>query len=236
MEFIITHKQFDLPIKNKEKYTVLCPKGITIENWPNIIYFESPYDNSIFSELSAMIWIYQNINAPWITINHYRRLLETLPNKICYAKPIRLPNNLAQNYDLYHNINDLSVCSNIIKTAFPYLYKTWLYTIQNNIFYPYNMVNFSLEVYRDYMDKIVTVLFTYLKSMNLQTKDDVLKFIETHERYTESNGYRNTDKNYQSRIVSFLAERLTSWYINTLFVSNSYQLFPAEVKRFDGAW
>lgn len=29
--FIITHKQFDIPRIDKSKYTVLCPKGTIIE-------------------------------------------------------------------------------------------------------------------------------------------------------------------------------------------------------------
>ena len=45
-KFIVTHKPFDIQIDPyvKEQYTVLSPKGVTVENWSNIIYFESELD------------------------------------------------------------------------------------------------------------------------------------------------------------------------------------------------
>lgn len=48
--WIITHKQFDLPFSHykKEQYKVICPKGITVENWPNIVYFDSKLDNKLW--------------------------------------------------------------------------------------------------------------------------------------------------------------------------------------------
>lgn len=233
--FLITHKAFDLPIQNKEKYTVLSPKGTTIENWPEIIYFDSPLDNRIFSELSAMIWIRNNIKSDFITINHYRRLLENMPFDICYAEPINIGCSIAEQYKVFHNIDDLMLCSNIIKNLYPELYNIWLYTLQSPIFYPYNMVSFPQPIYSDYIDKMSKILFTFLNCIKVNNYDDMLKRIETIPTYTENNNARNTDKVYQARLVSFLAERITSMYINYLIMTNN-KCIPCFVKKFGGAF
>lgn len=234
-EFIITHKQFDLPLYNKEKYTVLCPKGTTIENWPNIIYFESELDNKIWSELSGMVWIRNNVQSDWITINHYRRIMETFYNHICVAAPATMSINVAQNYKIYHNIADLMICSNIIQKAFPDLYETWLQTLQSNIIYCYNMVSFPKKIYDEYIDTIMTILLTYMNSVKLKTYDDVKARVESIAAYTENNNQRNTSVAYQSRIAGFLGERLTTWYINCLTKTNN-QIYTMKVNKFENAW
>lgn len=235
MKFIITHRAFDLPIQDKEKYMVLCPKGTTIENWPEITYFDSPLDNRMWSEIAAMFWIRNNIKADFITINHYRRLLGNMPMNISYAEPINVGCSIAEQYKTYHNIDDLMLCSNIIKDLYPDFYNTWLYTLQSPLFYPYNMVSFPQEIYNDYIDGMSKILFTFLNCIKVNSYDDMLKRIETIPTYTEDNKARNTDKKYQARLLSFLAERISSMYINHLIMSNSI-CYPAKVKKFDGAF
>ena len=233
MNFIITHKQFDLPI-DKTKYTVLCPKGTTIEGWPEIIYFESQYDNKLWSEIAAMDWIARNAKCDWVTINHYRRIGEYPPNLIGYAKPTYFNCNLAQQYQAYHNIDDLSLCSNIIKQIYPNEYPIWLQTIQSNVFYPYNMVSFPMPIYCDYMSKMMTVLTNVAKTINIYNKEGMMARIKTIKTYTEDNKLRNTNEEYQARLFAFLGERLSSWYINLLMLNNT--VYPCEVFKYEGAW
>lgn len=235
MKFIITHKQFDIPIQDKEKYIVLCPKGTTIENWPEIIYFDSKFDNRIWSELSAMFWIKDNIKADFITINHYRRLLENMPFNISYAEPINVGCPIAKQYERYHNIEDLILCSDIIKDLYPDFFKVWEYTLNSPIFYPYNMVSFPQAIYNDYIDKVSNILFTFLDSIKVNNYDDMIKRIESIPTYTQNNNARNTDKVYQARLVSFLAERITSAYINYLIMNNN-RCYPAKVHKYNKAF
>lgn len=236
--YIITHKQFDLPFSQykKEQYKVICPKGTTIENWPNIIYFDSNLDNKLWGELAAMDWIARNDNDDWICINHYRRILEPMPGVISHAQQVYFPTNLGQQYADFHNIMDLHIVSNIIKQIFPNLYNVWLYTLQSNIFYPYNIVSFPNPTFKDYMGKIMTVLSTYLNAIGVKTKDDMLNRIKSNVAYTTPNGKRNIDAEYQSRVVGFLAERLTSWYINILYSTRQYNIQTCHVNKYDGAW
>lgn len=183
-----------------------------------------------------MDWIARNDNDDWITINHYRRILEPVYGVICHAQQVYFPTTIAQQYKDFHNIMDIHIISNIIKQLYPSLYNTWLYTLNSRIFYPYNIVSFPNPTFKDYMGKIMSILCTYLNAVNVKTKDDMLNRIKSDVSYTAPNGKRNIDENYQSRVVGFLAERLTSWYINILYSTRQYQIQTCNVIKYDGAW
>lgn len=183
-----------------------------------------------------MKYIRDNVNtSEKITINHYRRLLEDVPNQICYAQPIFLGASIAEHYKNFHNIDDLMLCSNIIKDLYPDFYNTWIYTLQTNLFYPYNMVSFPKPIYDDYIDKMTNILTTFLNTIGVSNYDDMMKRVESIPTYTQKNNMRNTDKKYQARLVSFLAERISSCYINDIIIKGNL-CFPANVKKFEGAW
>lgn len=237
-KFIITHKQFDLPLEQyqKEQYTVLAPKGTTIENWPNIIYFESNLDNRVWSELSAMDWIYRNVQSEWIEINHYRRLLDTYYNHICVPKAIYLTTNLANHYNITHNIQDLSIVSNIIKQRYPAYYNDWMANLQTNIFRPYNMCSFPIQIYRDYMTVIMTILYDYCNIVKCHTYEDFVNKTTNEPIYTQKTTVdKNTDTIYQARIPGFLSERISSWFYKLLTIKGEI-VYPCEINYFECAY
>lgn len=231
-KFIVTHKPFDIQIDPyvKEQYTVLSPKGVTVENWSNIIYFESELDNRVWSEISAMDWIYRKVNTDWVEINHYRRLLNSYYEHISVAQPFILNCSLADNYNICHNIQDLAIVSNIIKNKYPGCYDIWMQTIKSCDFYPYNLVSFPINVFREYMSVMMTILYEYCKIVNCFSYDDFMKRVTTEKVYTENNNARDTRPEYQVRIPGFLAERITTWFIHLMICKGEY-IYPCSVTR-----
>lgn len=233
MKYIITHKDFDLPIK-KDEYTVICPKGVKIKNWKNVEYFDNGLDNRIWSEIAAMKYIADNSKEEWIQINHYRRIMDVIPNKCCMAEAKYLNNiNIAQQYALCHNVEDLSICSGIVRDLYPDYYNIWLQTLQSNIFIPYNMVQFPLDCYKDYMKKMYNILQKFMEIRGINNYEDMQNYIKTNKAYTDKNKIRNTDVNYQTRI--FLSERITTWYINCLAYSNAV-IYPCRISKYENAY
>lgn len=236
MKYIITHKDFDLPLFTKEGYTVICPKGVTVTNWKNVEYFDNGLDNRMWSEIAAMKWIADNSTEDWIQINHYRRILDEFPCHCCMAEPMVFQNmNLAQHYSLYHNIDDLSICSGIIKELYPDLYNIWIQTLNSNVFIPYNMVQLPKDCFKDYMTKMYTILSKILELYLIGNYEDMLKYIESKPVYSENNNARNTDPVYQARLIAFLSERITTWYMNCLTASNAV-LYPCRVTKYENAF
>jgi hypothetical protein len=96
------------------------------------------------------------------------------------------------------------------------------------------MVSFPMPIYRDYMSRMMTILTNVAKTINIYNKEGMMARIKTIKTYTEDNKLRNTNVDYQARLFSFLAERISSWYINLLMLNND--VYPCEVFKYEGAW
>lgn len=235
MKYIITHKDFDLPIK-KDEYTVICPKGVKIKNWTNVEHFDNGLDNRMWNEIAGMKYIADTSNEEWIQINHYRRIIDAIPTKCCIAEAKYLNKiNIAQQYALCHNEKDLAICSGIVKELYPEYYNIWLQTLQSNIFIPYNIVQMPRDCYKDYMEKMCKILQKFMEICGINNYADMVNHIKADPTYTDKNGIRNIDVNYQARLVSFLSERITTWYINCLAYSNAV-IYPCRISKYENAY
>ena len=181
-----------------------------------------------------MDWIARHIESDWIEINHYRRLGVYPDNRICYANGIAMNCNLVQQYAMYHNVQDLSLCSQVFQKLYPNLYPLWLNVLQSHVLYPYNMIRLPLKLYREYMGIMMNVLTNVQTILGVTDYNKMIDRVSSVKEYTETNGCRNTDIKYQARLLSFLSERITTFYIRLLMENN--ECFPIEIQRYDNAF
>lgn len=214
MKAVIAHKSFDWPDSSyvNNQYTVFTPRRIST-NLTNVTKFKSELDDRIWSEWSAIYYIYKNIKDDFIEINHYRRKIETYENHNCVITPMRFNYSVAGQYGICHNIADLNTASAVVKQFFPKMFDIFVQICQNNVLIPYNLVNFSYAIFKEWVEFVVTVCSNVLKQYNIETYADMLNHVTNDEAYTKGKTGQNADVKYQARMVSFLSERLTTAFV-----------------------
>ncbi len=231
MKYIITHKDFDLPDIDKSKYIVVAPKNITItHDWPNVIYFENDLDNRLWSEFSAMVYLSTIVkDDEWVQINHYRRIMTNFENHYCVAEPNIFPTTIYNQYASCHNKKDMDILTEVIKDNFPNVYNRWLFILNSNVLYPYNMVNMSGYTYKEYVNFVYNILSKFQEKINVYTLEDMKKYTEN---YQVPDHFKDKPE-YQTRLLSFLSERLTTLYISLLIIQTN--VFPMQIQKYDNA-
>lgn len=220
MIFIVTHKIIEF-YKDKNFYPIL----VGAENSNLDMSVKDNFGNNIslknknFCELTALYWIWKNINSKYIGICHYRRYFNELNKNICNYKNINNRNiklskenieSLLENYDLilpskyeldstvkenyekYHRKEDLEKIGKIIKEKYENSYfQNWDIVLNKNYLYPYNMMICKKEIFDKYCAWLFDILF------------------ELEKRIVIPND------SYQARVFGFLSERLMLLYIMT---------------------
>ena len=187
------------------------------------------HKNPKWCELTAAYWMRHNVDAECYGLLHYRRLLSfskkykfdksfVWADKRDYARfawkddtirelmsvidiatppkyrshPSGLPDYLLTNYDMYardHFIEDLEKCLQICRSINPVLFPFFLQSIKDTKTRFGNMFVMRRDLYFEYIDWIFQIL-------------------EETERQIDTTNYDS----YQSRVIGFLAERLTDAY------------------------
>jgi len=211
MKAVIAHKSFNWLDGDyiNDQFCVFTPRKITT-NLHNIKRFKSELDDRIWSEWSAIYNIYKHVNDDFIEINHYRRRLETYESHNCVATPMRFKCSIAEQYANCHNIADLHTTSEIIKLKFTKMYDIFVKICQNNVLIPYNLVNFSHNIFKEWVEFVVTVCSEVLRIYGISTYEDMLEHVKNNSVYTDNKTGQNATAQYQARLVSFLSERLTT--------------------------
>ncbi len=185
--------------------------------------------NQKWCELTAAYWMRHNVDAEFYGLLHYRRLLSfsskikadrsfVWANESDYARfawddtvirnylstadivtpptyrihPVGLPDHLLTSYDMYardHFIEDMDSCLEICRATNPELYPFFLQTLKDTNTRIGNMFIMRRELFFQYTDWIFPIL-------------------EQTEQRIDSSQYDG----YQSRVIGFLAERLTEAY------------------------
>ena len=217
---------------------ITCPAGYEI-----IDNRKSDLDHRLWSEIAGMKILYDRIKKmeddarngnktaeipEWINLNHYRRMFD----KDCYhrvyvAQPLVFQCTLAQHYQHFHNIKDLSICGEALKETFPHLVPTFEMVLNRNILIPYIIGIMPTGQFMDYFTFLYTVLNKTLEKMNCKTYEEVMERIKTVEGYNVDVTGRDNKPEYQVRILSFLAERLATLYWT--HCSQQLPVFPAKV-------
>jgi hypothetical protein len=154
-------------------------------------------------------------NPEYIGHNHYRRFFKNEDiydyekYDIIISKPIFSSNviSLLQQYNFYHNINDLILCINIIKNInkkFGEKFESYLITSGTN-YAPCNMFIMKKELFFEWCEFLFPILFELEKNIDLSERD-----------------------NYQKRALCFLTERIFNfWCYNKL--QNGYNIKEIDI-------
>ena len=226
IKFIFTHNDKKVP----EGYTVINNADSTL-------------DHRIFSEIAGFQILFDTIMSQqkekaekklpkvdleddtWISLNHYRRTLDSdYFNRTTIAQPVVLQCPLFAQYAQCHNIEDLKLCGEAVKATYPHMVQPFEQVMNGNIFIPYNMGIMTVGQFKDYFTFLKNILVKTLELMGVKDYDDMKKRVEGDKAYT---GKANDDPNYQMRIPSFLAERISTVY--WLFASKQMPVFPCKV-------
>lgn len=196
---------------------------------------QSTLDHRLYSEIAGYKVLLERIlkepeNFPdnsFISLNHYRRVFDIdAVNRIYVPAVIPINGTIAQYYAAYHNLDDLNTMYMALVELYPHLKDFGKVVLESPTFIPYNMAVLTVAQFKDYMAFMENVLSLTLKKMNIENYDQMVEYIKAHpEKY--SGGPKNNDVNYQARVLSFLAERLSTIY--WIFCSRQTPVFPANV-------
>lgn len=198
--------------------------GLVIDNT------KSSLDHRLYSEIAGFKILFDmiekgEIKDEWISLNHYRRMMDPdCTGRIYIPEPMLLKNTVGQQYDIYHNIDDLILCGQAMKETYPHMVQ-WFETIINgHMFIPYNMGVMPVNQFKDYFVFLYTVLTKTMELMNIKTYEEMTEHVKNNAKYR---GHVDDRVEYQSRIPSFLAERLSTLY--WIYCSKQCPIFPAKV-------
>lgn len=209
MNYICTHKDFEIPQGLKGDYTIITD-GTDLQN--NYQYPIIKADNELmplkhaYSEGLMIYDIWKKDNdSEYIGINHYRRYLEAqfIEELNENVLPIPMAFNMDTQYACCHNIADLTTCRVIIEQYYP--------EYNTNIpigFFPCNMAILEHDTFNEWCTFIFGVLDIFNEKMKFTSDEDVRKYIEQYFP-------KNVD--YQSRLHAFLLERLSTIYFANKF-------------------
>lgn len=198
--------------------------GLVIDNT------KSSLDHRLYSEIAGFKILFDmiekgEIKDEWISLNHYRRMMDPdCTGRIYIPEPMLLKNTVGQQYDIYHNIDDLILCGQAMKETYPHMVQ-WFETIINgHMFIPYNMGVMPVNQFKDYFVFLYTVLTKTMEMMNIKTYEEMTEHVKNNAKYK---GHVDDRVEYQSRVPSFLAERLSTLY--WIYCSKQCPIFPAKV-------
>lgn len=197
----------------------------------------SDLDHRMWSELAGYKLLYDMINTKddinewhpfeFISLNHYRRIFdENITNKTIIPIPMIIPCTLSNQYAIYHNINDLKIMESVVKTKYPYLSENFDKVMNGNILIPYTIGIMPVNQFKDYWCFLYDVLSEVLKVMNISTFDEMLNKVKNDNNYIGE--YKNEKPEYQARVLSFLAERLSTLY--WFYLSDLIPIYFGKVK------
>ena len=158
--------------------------------------------NKLLNEMTSIYWVwkhYLEIGDPdYIGFNHYRRFfnLDDLKDRddydiICTNRVVEA-RTLYGAYQVYHKIEDLDMAMDIINKTNPEFFVDFHNAICGNTLFSCNMFLMKKELFFEYCSVIYPLLSRIAANINIEGRD-----------------------NYQKRAVCFLAERITSAWIES---------------------
>ena len=229
MKYVFSHKD------------IACPAGYeVIDNREN-----KELDHRLYSEVAGIDLLLKkfkeaekqksedktgktNADFPpiWVQTNHYRRTMDKdCCNRTYVSQPIVLNCSVAQNYASCHFLDDLHMMCKAIGECYPSMVQVSEQVLNGNIIVPYNIVNCQYGQWCDWAQFLITVLKKVAEYMGNPTFEQMKEIISKRE-IPKFQG-RNNDVAYQSRIYSFLSERLSSIY--WLAAAKQIPVYPAKI-------
>jgi hypothetical protein len=235
--FICAHKDFNACPKNKIYKVIHGNEDISV---PLEEYTESHTEFSDFefslAEGSRIYWLYKNYNPKkYIGICHYRKyfsFFDDVPNieEIFEAHDIIVTEpqtqyGIIRQYSLTHNVRDIIDVINIVnETQKSWIERGFMKSVNGNVLYACNMFIMRSDDFLKYCECVFGVIKEFCKRRGWENDNDVKKYVELNKEDYLKMIYPGNTIEYQSRVLGFLLERLTSLYISTHF-SKPYK-FP----------
>jgi len=167
--------------------------------------------NKMLNEMTSIYWAwkhYLEIGDPdYIGFNHYRRFfkLEDLSDRDDYdiicAERIVYPNTVFGAYSVYHKAEDIRIAANIIQKTDPKFWIDFHNSLSGNTLFSCNMFLMKKELFMNYCETLFPLLNRISASINVEGRD-----------------------NYQKRAVCFIAERMTSAWIEAQALNNGKRI------------
>ena len=215
----MTHKDF-INYRYNPAYTIVADDKLNLNYSLKIIYADKGKLYKLkraYGEMSKLYYIYELykkgiLNSKYIGLNHYRRYFNFTDNipdldnifknyDVILNKPITYINGMKEQYCLSVICEHYDEMLNIIKDIRPDYYDTAIKSIKFTEIFICNLFIMKKDDFFKFCGFIFDVLFEFDKRHNFISDDDVLNYII--KNYNKSNNYL-----YESRIQSFLAERL----------------------------
>ena len=214
MMYVITHKLYD-KIKHDSTYKPILvgasDKSIMWDGLSDDKGINISRKNSSFCELTGLYWIWKNTNDKYVGICHYRRYFCRNPlfrkrsvitqadiercltnyDVVVPGKVWFLGRSSRNQYKRYHNIDDWTKMTDIIRKKYPDYEQDIEWFEMEKSGYCYNMFIADRDLFDKYCTWLFDVLFELEKNVN-----------------TEGYGI------YNRRIYGFLSERMLNIWIH----------------------
>ena len=166
-------------------------------------------------------YVHDKLELPkYVGFCHYRKFfgfLNQIPNMdeifseydCIVAKPLVSKKNMAQQYAITCNIDDVAIMGKIIKEKYPEYIDGYNKFFTGNVLMMANMFIMKREDFYKWYDFVMGVIDEYLKVVGT----DIRKRIEDNKDKYLKDFYPNNTIEYQYRIGGFLAERLTNIFM-----------------------
>jgi hypothetical protein len=181
------------------------------------------------AEGSRIYWLYKNYKLKkYIGICHYRKyfsFFDKIPDiekifsghDIIVTKP-QTSCSVIKQYSASHRTDDLIDLLNIIKEINPsWFNKGVLDCVNKNVLYACNMFIMESSEFLKYCEYVFNIIKEFCKRRGWKNDEDIRKYVEEHKNEYLKQVYPGNTIEYQSRVLGFLLERLTSIYISTNF-------------------
>lgn len=235
--FVSSHKEFELPevLHDKAEIIWVGPNqgNINIPGHLDSTLESISEKNTNYSELTALYWIWKNVDAEFVAFSHYRRYYATKFGKVMSSDEVEyilknnnidvivpskrtfMRENVESYYKLNHHTDDLREVREVVSRMYPDYISSYDEMLTSKYQYNYNMMATSKKLFDEYAEFMFSILFEYENGKDLTNYDS-----------------------YQSRIYGFISERLLQVWINhnklatkELFVVNTEKSISQNLKE-----
>lgn len=224
----------DVKYDIQEPYKLLM-LGETESNYKNSYYDNNgdniSYINKSLCEFTGMYWVWKNYPLkdyigfcqyrkmiPKEIVNNIHNIFKT--NDIIIANQLTTNPNIAAQYAIFHNIEDLQLLETCIKEIHPEYTNAFVWFTSNKIMFSNNCFIMPKDKFMEYCEFIWGTISLFMKKTNINTYEDCINRVEKNkEKYLKD--YKSCPQNgtidYQARFLAYLAERLTTVFVITHF-------------------
>ncbi len=229
--YVVTHKQAEIP--SQQGYIPMIVGKNDAVSYPNAVRDNTGNNisekNPNYCELTALYWIWKNVDVDYCGLCHYRRYFTENSMTDLQRKPVDagIAEKLLQKYDIIlpypyivlpfsvqHQLvgtsvkeQDVQVMRDILKEKYPDYLPAYDALMNGHSFSCYNMALTSKKILDEYCAWLFDILFTLESRVNLEGQSA-----------------------YEQRIYGFLSERLLNVWVRKNNLSVKY-LYVTETEN-----